>query len=571
MAVYFIDPSAAVNGSGSFASPFNSYASVPALAAGDKVLQKAGTTFNGHVSAAQSGAQGNPIIYGVYDATGAEVEKSLGAARIAGIGSAADNFSTQAQSWITVRCLEFTNVTAGRAGVTLGSSASAQGCRASYCRVSNQPLSSAGFNVRTNPGVYPNAVEYSEASFNAYGILFQGGSAGGALEFVGNTCSYNAEAGIRIAISTAGAIVGTIRDNVCRFNGVAQGVTGKGVGIDNVSDAYDLLVQKNDCSDNYSIGIRLATFGGAINQTRAYGNTCDRNGEFGIQVSRGAGFRIRGNKCRWNGADRGNRYGRGIEIYSSNGGFPAGPGVIQANDCSYNYNFGGTLNNGTEGCGIGLDDNHRGLMVVGNICIGNEGNGIQFNPNGASGTNIVVGNLLVDNYCAPSTRVTAGWPEHSRAQIALFTSEANAKLYNNTCVLTATTTCLYGISEGPAAAGAGVEASNNLLIGHAVGMKVRTGITRLSNAFWRCAKNVESNADMTTLADGTGALVIDPQVDPATYRPLDTSPLRGAGVFVGWMLDASSKRFRNPPCIGAFEYVKRRATPSNDSDPWSVL
>lgn len=62
----------------------------------------------------------------------------------------------------------------------------------------------------------------------------------------------------------------------------------------------------------------------------------------------------------------------------------------------------------------------------------------------------------------------------------------------------------------------------------------------------------------------------DYSIDPATYRPLDTSPLRGAGVFVGWMLDASSKRFRNPPCIGAFEYVKRRATPSNDSDPWSL-
>lgn len=570
MPTYFIDPSRASNGTGSFASPFNSYASLPALSAGDKVLQKVGTTFNGHVSVVQSGTQASPIVFGVYAEDGTEIDKVLGAARIAGIGSVADNFSTQAQSWITVRCLDFTNVTAGRAGATLGSSASAQGCRASYCRVSNQPQSVAGFNVRTNPGVVPNVVEYSEASYNTFGILFQGGSAGGALEFTSNVCNWNAESGIRIAISTAGAIVGTIRGNECRFNGAALGVSDKGRGIDNISDAYDLLIQGNNCSDNYSTGIRLGTFSGLINQVRAIGNTCDRNGDFGIQVSRGAGFRIRGNKCRYNGADRGSRYGRGIEIYSSNGGFPAGPGVVQGNDCSYNYNFGGTLNNGTEGVGIGLDDNHRSVLVIGNRCVGNEGNGIQFNPNGASGTSVVAGNLLIDNYCAPSSRVTAGWPEHSRAQIALFTSEANAKLYNNTCVLTATTTCLYGISEGPAAASTGVEALNNLLVGHQVGMKVRTGITRTNNAFWRCTKNVESNADTTTLSDGAAAVITDPLVD-ATYRPLDTSPLIGAGVFVGWTLDASGKRFRNPPCIGAYEYVKRRATPNNDSDPWSVL
>jgi hypothetical protein len=44
-----------------------------------------------------------------------------------------------------------------------------------------------------------------------------------------------------------------------------------------------------------------------------------------------------------------------------------------------------------------------------------------------------------------------------------------------------------------------------------------------------------------------------------THRPLPDSPLIGAGVFTGWALDNSGKRFRNPPTIGAFEYVRPRA------------
>lgn len=50
----------------------------------------------------------------------------------------------------------------------------------------------------------------------------------------------------------------------------------------------------------------------------------------------------------------------------------------------------------------------------------------------------------------------------------------------------------------------------------------------------------------------------DYAIDPPTYRPLPDSPLIGAGVFTGWLLDNSGKRFRNPPSIGAYEYVRPR-------------
>lgn len=562
MATYYIDPSQLVNGLGSFISPFNSYSFLPVLNPGDKVLQKISTIFYGHITVSQSGTETNPIIFGVYDLNGNEISKKIGAASISGIGLSSDNFSTQAQNWITIQCFEFINVTSGRFGVTLGSSATAEGCKASYCRVSNQSLAAAGFNVRTNPGIYPNVVEYSEANYNTYGILFQGGGGGGALEFIGNTCSYNAEAGIRIAISTSGAIVGTIRGNICQFNGVAQGITGKGIGIDNVSDSYGLLVEDNNCSDNYSIGIRLATFGGLINQSKAFKNICDRNGEFGIQVSRGAGFYIYKNKCRWNGADRGNRYGRGIELYSSNGSFPVGPGIVQLNNCSYNYNYGGTLNNGTEGCGIGLDDNHKDILVIGNVCIKNEGNGIQFNSNGATGSSIVVGNLLKDNFCVPVSRFTSNWPTHSFAQIGLFTSESNAKIYNNTFILTNPIGCLYGVSESPSSLSSGINISNNIFIGHVVGLKIRDIITRFSNSFWQNSKNVENNIDNTTLTDGAGAILIDPKLNFISYTLKNFSPLISAGTFFNVFQENSNILFWNPPSVGAYEYIRPKTITS---------
>ena len=103
MATYYIDPSWGGTASGTFALPWTTYASLPALSAGDKVLQKAGTTFSGTVTAGYSGTLANPIIYGVYDASGAEVTTTLGAATIAGTGTAADNFSTGTKDYVWVR------------------------------------------------------------------------------------------------------------------------------------------------------------------------------------------------------------------------------------------------------------------------------------------------------------------------------------------------------------------------------------------------------------------------------------------------------------------------------------
>lgn len=553
MATYYIDPTWGGTASGTFAAPYTAYSQLPTLSPGDKALLKAGTTFTGVITPNASGTQAAPIVFGVYAADGAEVTQTLAAATIAGNGTATANFTSGTRDWVTVRCLDMVNVTAGWYGVNLGSSGTKVGCKASYCRVSNQPTMTAGFNMVYNPGTFAHTVEFCEANYNLYGLLVQG-AGGSKIELIGNTFDYNAEAGIRIAPSTNGPITGIIANNYCRFNGTIAAVINKGLGISNVGNAVGLVVQGNVCSDNYTTGIFCGTFDFLLNQIYVRKNTCERNGEFGVHVSRGSGFVITDNNCNFNGANRNNKYGRGIEIYSSTPTYPVGPGLVGWNTCNGNLNYGAVANNGTEGCGVGLDDNHSSVTIIGNTCIGNEGNGISLNPNNAIGTSIVTGNLCIDNYNVPVSRITGGWPAHSRAQIALYTSEANVQVSNNTVILTAAATggCMYGISEEPLAVSSGVSIVNNLVQGHGVALKTRTGNTRTNNAFWQCTKNVESNADTTTLSDGTGAVIATPLLS-SSYRPQVGSPLLGTGTHLGYRRDLDKKQRQNPPCIGAYD------------------
>lgn len=564
MATYYIDPTWGGTASGTFALPWTTYASLPALAAGDNVLQKAGTTFSGTVTALNSGTAASPIIYGVYAADGTEVVATLGAATIAGTGTAADNFGTGIVSYVWVRCLTMTNITAARYGITLGASASTSGCRASYCKVTDQTATTAGIQVRSNPGTDPHVVEYCDASRNTYGIVLQGGTAGAAINFKNNTCQYNAEAGIRLALSTAGLVTGSIETNDCRFNGVTQAVAGKGMGIDNLSDGSGLLVAGNNCSNNYTMGIRGGSFSGLVNGTLIRRNECNFNGWYGIQIGRGVGFVVSKNNCNDNGSNRDSKYGRGIELYSSNGAFPCGPGLVSFNTCNRNVNYGGTLNNGTEGVGIGLDDNHSGLIVIGNICRDNEGSGIQPNPSGAVGTTHIRDNLLIDNFKVDSARVSAGaWVAAVCAQIYTGATEANLKIRNNTFIANGVATCFYDISESTAAAATGVEVVNNSFSGAATALKTRAAVTRNNNAYWLCTINGQVNTSTASLSAGAGDVTTNPSLTTAGL-PLPSSPLIGAGTHLGYTRDAGGKQRANPPSIGAYDVATLRRKPMVD-------
>lgn len=77
-----------------------------------------------------------------------------------------------------------------------------------------------------------------------------------------------------------------------------------------------------------------------------------------------------------------------------------------------------------------------------------------------------------------------------------------------------------------------------------------------NNAYWNVATRRLGSGGAFAEAN---EVLSDPLLDPVTYRPLPGSPLIGAGVNVGPLLDKSGKRFARRPSIGAYEFVRSRS------------
>lgn len=104
MATIYIDPSAGVNGTGTFASPFNTWASVT-FAAGNTYLQKGGTTQTGYRVLVTAGGtdESSRVILGSYDpATGARTTNGEKRAILNGAGTAQTLRVSQNISFVTV-------------------------------------------------------------------------------------------------------------------------------------------------------------------------------------------------------------------------------------------------------------------------------------------------------------------------------------------------------------------------------------------------------------------------------------------------------------------------------------
>ena len=181
--------------------------------------------------------------------------------------------------------------------------------------------------------------------------------------------------------------------------------------MDLISDKTDLFVTSNTCNNNYVDGMVFGSFSGlaASNNVTALGTpviTMAKRESWSALAVDGLSQTILAITTE---QTCGNRYGRGIELFGGSTK-PGGPGIVCYNECSYNYNYGGVVNNGTEGVGIGFDDYHRDIRVYGNLLVRNEGNGIQMNPVGASGSSSAYGNILIDNFSAPLSR-SASWSD----------------------------------------------------------------------------------------------------------------------------------------------------------------
>ncbi|MDB5792101.1 MAG: hypothetical protein JWQ80_2125 [Massilia sp.] len=180
---------------------------------------------------------------------------------------------------------------------------------------------------------------------------------------------------------------------------------------------------------NSVTGMLSGIFVGSGDRNRVTDNDCSTNMNFGIHVTGFArSFLIESNTCNHNGGpDSPNYWGRGIELSAAAGPNAVSDHTIRFNTCRFNYNYGGPLDNGTEGVGIGLDDGVVRCTVYRNHVANNEGNGIQLFGGGAPGSipdtggHTIAGNLLGSNctYSVLDRRSGGTAPSRFQAHIQL--------------------------------------------------------------------------------------------------------------------------------------------------------
>lgn len=196
--------------------------------------------------------------------------------------------------------------------------------------------------------------------------------------------------------------------NNSRRSGTGINVGGTGA---TASDFTGALIENNDCNNNeFGITISNAKGQGIIQFNRVVGSG-SKDGTTWITVS---------------------RYGRAIELFGTNSTNGVNGWTVRFNYCAKSYNWEGSVaGEGSEGVGVGLDNNTRNCRVYGNYCTFNEGNGISC---GVGFGNLIYGNICVNNWVLPASRpYTVPYPMNQRAEILIVLSPYT-KVFNNTTV-----------------------------------------------------------------------------------------------------------------------------------------
>jgi parallel beta-helix repeat protein len=379
MATYYIDPSVPGPGNGTLASPFNSWTLV-SWAPGNTYLQKRGTVYQGVFQVAASGTSSQRITIGAYfRANGSDDPARPKPVLI--LPGTPIAVRTQERDYVTYRNLDIRNTVAPEASdvaiIWLGNN----------CVFENNNLSTncAGVyifskNHVTVSGCVLDVVSCAPVYAN-HGILVAGNVNVDDTRLLNNTIRHHgggsaSSHGIRCETYNSSAYLTrlVIRGNrISPPSGVTYNPNRGAIGI--------YLVQGSGASldRNTVTGMLSGIFLSSGDRNYVGNNNCSTNMNFGIHVTGFAKtFIIESNVCNYNGGTASPTYhGRGIELSSAAGPNAVSGHTIRFNTCRFNYNYGGPLDNGSEGVGIGLDDGVTRCAVYGNMLSNNEGNGIQ--------------------------------------------------------------------------------------------------------------------------------------------------------------------------------------------------
>jgi parallel beta-helix repeat protein len=387
MATYYIDPSAAGPGKGTLASPYQSWTSV-VWAPGNTYLQKRGSTYSGVFRLSTGGTADQRITIGAYARPDGSDDPAQpkpvivlpGAPTLPADGASISVYR-QERDFVTYRNLDIRNT-----ALPEGSDVAIIWLGNNCVFENNSVKSNCGGvyifekNHVTVSGCQLDVVSSGMAYAND-GILVAGNVAIDDTQLRGNTIVHRgggsaASHGIRCETYN-GAVHLTrlvIRGNrISPPAGVSTNPNRGAIGIVLVQGSMATL------SQNSVSGMLTGIFVNSGDRNYLGSNNCSDNMNFGIHIVGVAhSFVIESNTCNANGGTLSPTfYGRGIELSSAAGPDAVSGHTIRFNTCRFNVNYGGPLDNGSEGVGIGLDNGARSCAVYGNIISNNEGNGIQ--------------------------------------------------------------------------------------------------------------------------------------------------------------------------------------------------
>lgn len=577
MTIYYIDPSAGVNGDGlTPATPKNTFAGITQVA-GNVYKFKRGTTFNGNLSNSIPGTSvARTQFDAYYNANGTD---NLSMPRpIINQTATIGTYNSSAKDFIEYRNIELRStltVASDVNAIFLGHSGVVQNCKiVSNCGC----IGSFGKNNVLISGNELDGVSHATGFSNN---IISGGDPTQCdnVQILNNRLIHRGGASATncIGISTSSATL-TITNLIVEGNvisppdGVDLNPNTLAFGM-RLSNCPGVIVRKNNVRGHIS-GVFLSGGSGApLASGTIEENIFNGNYNFGIHLgSYTRGILIQRNECSFNGtsiesaiAPVLHAYGRGIEISAGNLQNSSGGHTIRFNKTHFNKNWGGPSDNGSEGCGIGIDDGTDTCAIYGNDIRFNEGNGIQLYGGTVSdsGGHTITGNILESNctYAVLNRRTggtfTCGFNAHITCSNTLGTPTIISGNY-----MTGSTS--VGISQTSNAIQ--ITKANNIFVG------VPYPVTTQGATNYDCNTNVFYGQSVqrysTTASAGNGTIIFtpdsfvgtndlsfDPMLD-SRYRPLPASPLIGAGkAFPSLTLpDFSGRPFRKVnPSIGPCE------------------
>ncbi|MGV7235734.1 MAG: right-handed parallel beta-helix repeat-containing protein, partial [Nitrosomonadaceae bacterium] len=222
----------------------------------------------------------------------------------------------------------------------------------------------------------------------------------------------------------------------------------------------------------------------------------------------------------------------------------------------------------TKNCVI-FDNNGTGNIVENNICyVGNYGitlrdEGIICRRNKVIATNaagftrgISIDSIGVDSSDSMEvySNIIDGGSSAGNAQALIWVTDTTGSVIYNNTIINGNTEPGINVYQTTAI---NTEVRNNIFINCDVGMVLSTlavNTIETNNLFYGNTVNIETQTSVPVTPDASD-VIADPQLD-SSYRPLFTSPVRGAGVTIDpAMTDYEGVLFEVPPSIGAYSMI----------------